>query len=397
MKVLALGDAHVATGFSRVTRSVLQVLAERHEIHQIGVNYRGQPHELNWPVTATSDTDRLGESQLPEMVSTLRPDILWAVGDLWMQIRWMERLQSCKHRPKIILYMPIESGPLPPNAVSQICGADVIVVYTAYAMRVLTCAMNRVEGVRVPRVMVLAHGVDQEIFYPLSGTFEPTPLNASRSQARKLLFGPDHDLEDAFIVLNGNRNILRKRVDITVRGFALFAQQKPENVQLHLHMGITDEGWDIVKLADRHGINDRLILTSMASSLPSVETAQLNAIYNAASVGLNTSVAEGWGLVNFEHAATGAPQIGPRHSGFGEIWKDSAVLLEPATTVTAVDGWADEYLVTAEALADALERLYSNAGLYEQMAEAAYRNATRPDYAWSRIGREWEALFLAEL
>src|SRR4051812_4896242 len=99
MKVLAIGDAHVATGFSRVTRSVLEVLAEHHEIHQIGVNYRGQPHELSWPVTATSDTDTLGENQLLDMVSILRPDVLWAIGDLWMQIRWMERLQTCRHRP----------------------------------------------------------------------------------------------------------------------------------------------------------------------------------------------------------------------------------------------------------------------------------------------------------
>jgi hypothetical protein len=45
------------------------------------------------------------------------------VGDLWMLIRWMERIQTCAHRPKIILYMPVDSGPLDPASVSRICGS----------------------------------------------------------------------------------------------------------------------------------------------------------------------------------------------------------------------------------------------------------------------------------
>jgi D-inositol-3-phosphate glycosyltransferase len=50
-------------------------------------------------------------------------------------------------------------------------------------------------------------------------------------------------------VLNANRNQPRKRIDITLRGFALFAVDKPETVQLYLHMGSEDMGWNALQLA----------------------------------------------------------------------------------------------------------------------------------------------------
>ena len=87
-------------------------------------------------------------------------------------------------------------------------------------------------------------------------------------------------------------------------------------------MGVEDCGWNIVLLAKRHGIEDRLILTAHMPFLPVVSNRVLNCIYNACDVGINTSIGEGWGLVSFEHAATGAGQIVPRHSACEELWRD---------------------------------------------------------------------------
>ena len=87
--------------------------------------------------------------------------------------------------------------------------------------------------------------------------------------------------------------------------------------------------------ARRHGIEDRLILTAVEPYLPAVGDEVLNWIFNACDVGINTSVGEGWGLVNLEHAATGAAQVVPRHSACEELWTGSALLLEPCMSLTS--------------------------------------------------------------
>ena len=159
-------------------------------------------------------------------------------------------------------------------------------------------------------------------------------------------------------MLNADRNQPRKRIDITIKGFSLFARDKPPSVKLYLHMGVEDCGWNIVLMAKRHGIEDRLILTADMPFLPVVSNEVLNCIYNACDVGINTSIGEGWGLVSFEHAATGAGQIVPRHSACEELWQDSALMLEPCMTLTTEKSLTEGHFVAPEAVANSLNQLY---------------------------------------
>ncbi|HEX8685275.1 MAG TPA: glycosyltransferase, partial [Pyrinomonadaceae bacterium] len=214
-----------------------------------------------------------------------------------------------------------------------------------------------------------------------------------RLQARRLLFPDMGDPEGRFIVLNANRNQPRKRIDTTVRGFALFAKDKPPNVHLFLHMGVEDVGWNVVRLARRYGVEDRVLMSSLNKVIQGVSPRQLNLVYNACDVGLNTSSAEGWGLPSFEHAATRAAQVVPRHSACAELWDGSALLVEPAVSVIFEKILTEAWLVTPEGVAEALERLYADRGLLGEMSERAYRNATRPLYRWENISARWDALF----
>lgn len=74
---------------------------------------------------------------------------------------------------------------------------------------------------------------------------------------------------------------------------------------LYLHMGMQDRGVDVLGLARALGIEDRLLLTTTAPERPHVSDEHLGLIYQACDVGVNTSAGEGWGLVAFEHGATG--------------------------------------------------------------------------------------------
>jgi glycosyltransferase involved in cell wall biosynthesis len=257
-------------------------------------------------------------------------------------------------------------------------------------------------GFRFPPVSVIPHGVDPSVFYPLARppappAWAPDPLHAdvhaARIRARRLLFPDRDDLDTAFIVLNANRNRPSKRIDVTLRGFALFARGKPANVMLFLHMGTATPAPGHAPLADALGIRDRLLVSAVGERHPEASSKRLNLIYNACDVGVNTSEGEGWGLVSFEHAATGAAQIVPRHSACAELWAETALLVDPVTEDRA-DGYCCAGLtVTPEGVADALERLYCDTSLRRELSLAAYANATRVDRQWGEIARNWDRHF----
>ena len=139
------------------------------------------------------------------------------------------------------------------------------------------------------------------------------------------------------------------------------------------------------------GIAERLVLTGAGNDHPNLPTSKLNLIYNACDVGVNTSTGEGWGLISFEHAATGAPQIVPRHSACAEIWDGAAEFLSPVRTVS--NGIIEGGEIAVEDLAESLEKLYTDSKHYDHLAQTAYRRATDEDYRWDQVAIRWRDLF----
>ena len=122
------------------------------------------------------------------------------------------------------------------------------------------------------------------------------------------------------MVLNASRPDRRKRVDLTVKGFAQFAADKPANVRLCLHHAIMDEASEreLRSVIQQCGIAERVSLNPLGNGVAADD--DLNLLYNACDVGINTSMGEGWGLVTIEHGAAGAPQIVPDHTACAELW-----------------------------------------------------------------------------
>lgn len=194
------------------------------------------------------------------------------------------------------------------------------------------------------------------------------------------------------MVLNAHRSQPRKRMDLTLKGFALFAKDKPPNVQLYLHMGVEDVGWNVAKLATRYGIFDRLILSQGTHSIPNVDTTHLNLIYNACDVGINSAMAEGWGLPTFEHAAAGKAQIVPRFGALEEIWSEAAEFLEPSSEVVFEQVLSEGRVVSPEAVASALERLYFDSTRRRQVAMACHERTRSNAYSPSSVASRWQEI-----
>jgi glycosyltransferase involved in cell wall biosynthesis len=398
-KILIIGDAVVPSGFARVIRSIFEPLSNDFELHQLATRYDGGPHNYPWKLyPAGKGKNRYGYDQIRPLIERIQPAIVFLLYDIPFQGPYLEQLRKAAPQPKIVFYSPVESGPIAPEIMQRLNGVSRYVTFTEYGRREIAEALkvvrNNDPAFQFPDVEVIPHGVATDKFFPLAGDSdadETIPSRRLEARRRMKLDGADH--LDAFIVLNANRNMPRKRIDLTMQGFAEFAKDKPANVKLYLHMATEDTGWNVLILAKRYGIFDRLIMTVADNSRPAFSDEQLNLLYNACDVGITTVTGEAWGMVSFEHAATRAAQIVPRHTALGDLWKDAAEFIEPAMQLTYPGNLTHAHIVAPEGVAAALQRLYENPDRREALAEAGYRNATRPELNWNTIAAQWRRLF----
>ena len=321
------------------------------------------------------DVARIPPDASAEDLATARPDLVLVLDEPWRCARWAPQLRGCP----TIFYVAVDGEEsVTPEIATQLARADCVVAFQNFGRAILEDHFARL-GTRPRRIETIPHGVDTATFHPVD-----------KRAARRELFGLG---DDAFLVLNANRNQPFKRVDLTAEGFALFARGKPDGVKLCLHMGTRAPHPGEVPLADRFGIRDRIVFTEQGERHPYAPDERLNLIYNACDAGINTSEKEGWGLIAFEHGATRAAQIVPRHTACAELWDGAALFLEPAAESAMERYQKGGRTVTVEGIASALERLYRGRDERERLAEAAFARTTAPRYAWSTIAAQWDALF----
>jgi D-inositol-3-phosphate glycosyltransferase len=363
-RLLAVGQALNASGYARVMESLLTRLSGAFDAVLLAPNHHGRTVRRRFEVRGSAMLgDPYGREQLPGVLDEVRPDaVLVQVDAAHFAIHAPALAAYRARRPgaRLVAYCPVDWPELPPQVPRALAGFDAVAAYTEYGRRVLRRAFAEA-GVAAPPLAVVPHGVDTLRFAPLD-----------RAAARERLLGPGH--EHLFLVLNANRNIRRKRVDLTLAAFARFARDRP-GARLYLHMGARDGGCDVPALAAELGIADRVLLAPAQGRRPRVPDDELNLVYNACDVGVNTCAAEGWGLVAFEHAATGAAQVVPDHSACAELWRDRALL------VPAGPGGA----VAPGDVAAALARLHDDQGLRADLAARARAHARSQRFAWETV------------
>ena len=117
----------------------------------------------------------------------------------------------------------------------------------------------------------------------------------------------------------------------------------------------------------------------------------MNILYNAADVGLNTCQGEGWGMTNFELGAIGKGNIVPGIGGLLDFFdKDSAIQLKPIInlyTDTSSDGAPGECQIChPNDYVEAMETYYANKDILEKHGKNARKNILAK-YQWSDIGK----------
>ncbi len=197
-------------------------------------------------------------------------------------------------------------------------------------------------------------------------------------------------------MLNANKNIGRKRIDATLRIFATFAADKPSGVKLLLKsVSATSGEYDVAAAVQALDLSARVLTTRSVGLPETLDDETLNWLYNSCDVGINTSECEGWGLIAYEHASCGAPQILPAHPVAAEHWRGYPGLIDVSSVPVDVGG---AFLVAGidEAAAVAvLERLYVDGDFRRQAGAHAMAIAGRTDLSWSAVGERWRVLMLA--
>jgi len=385
IKVLWISDLVVPTGFSRVSHSIIYHLSpEEYEVRGLGINYKGDPQPYPYMIFPANirGNDAYGISRLEEIIEYWTPDIIFILNDAWIvrtYLKEIKRLFGDKTPPKIVTYIPVDSEDHSPSWYKEFDTVDKIVTYTEFGKKVIRKAAPLLT------VSVIPHGVEHEDFFKIQGV--------DKRLIKKQILPDREDFLDSFIVLNANRNQPRKRIDLTIQGFAEFVKGKPENIKMYLHMGRIDQHIDILEYADRYDLGDRLIVTNTRNGAQAAPVALLNLIYNSCEVGINTGIGEGWGLPNFEHASLGAPQVVAGHSALKELYSDCGVIVKPKFTWTQDNIMTTGRVVTAVDVAEGLDKIYSDKELYKTLSEKSFEKFNSPEYNWKTIAGTWNELF----
>jgi glycosyltransferase involved in cell wall biosynthesis len=401
LKIITIGFNISGTGLTRVMHGIMPRLADRHEIHYLGIGYSGETirdRGLTIYPTNLKGGDVFAAFQAKKLIEEIDPALVFILHDIWCFPHYLKILGPYRDRLKIVGYIPLDGKIVNEEDAASLERADRVVVYTEFARKEFEGAFDRLRqkrGGEFPSVDVIPHGVDLNRFHPLPQLQQASFASRARAEAKRKVFAGLQDPENSFIVLNASRPDKRKRVDLTIAGFARFAAGKPPNICLCLHHAIMGDQEDQIRsLVERFDLKERVVLNPLAGGV--VGDRELNLLYNACDVGINTSMGEGWGLVSFEHGAAGAAQIVPAHSACAEIWTGRAEMMQPARSYIPEFSVLEMGEVSAAGVAQALNNLYDNPQRRRQLAQAAYDAAQNPEYAWDSIAERFDELF-AEL
>lgn len=371
-RLLWIGDAACPSGFARATHYTLDVLRKTWEVHVLGLNYRGDPHDWPYKIYPASLADRsdlFGLRRVPEMIAGIRPDVIIIQNDPWNLPMYMELTRM-------------------------------VPTIAALAVDGLNCRGRELNGLQCA-IFWTQFGADQAIQAGYKGPYAIVPLGVDleiyhqidKARARELFFQPkDHDqLRNAFIVGNVNRNQPRKRLDLSISYFCEWVKTvKIEDAYLHLHVAPTgDVGYDCQQLMRYYGLSNRLILSN-PDTWVGIDEKTLNNNYNTFDVGFSTTQGEGWGLTTMEMMACKVPQIVPDWAALGE-WTEDAVVKVPCTeiactinNINVIGGVMDR-----KGAIEALDALYRSPATRETYGQKGFDLISRPEYRWPAIGERF--------
>jgi glycosyltransferase involved in cell wall biosynthesis len=318
-----------------------------------------------------------GFEEVCEFVTLNKPDVCIIYNDMVVVSNILESLKKVPNRKfKTMVYMDQVYLCQKKEFIKRLNeDADFVICFSKFWE---TCIKE--QGVTKP-TGVLEHGFNPMMHYPVPKKLARLYFNLK---------------QDDFIIINANRNQPRKRLDIMMMAFAeVVCRHLGEPIKL-LVATAPMGAWNLLEIYERElrirGISfeDGMKHIIFIDNPQALTDEDMNTLFNASDIGINTAMGEGWGLCNFEAGAIGIPQIVPSIGGFLDFFdSECATMIQPKIklytdmTIDGCPGCAE--ICDAQDFADAIDRYYADDVLRKKHAETA-RNRILKNYKWSEIG-----------
>ena len=270
---------------------------------------------------------------------------------------------------------------------------DAIIAFTPYWQDIA-----RKLGIRESMPMYsFPHGFDCRLYYPI-------PTNIAR-----MYFGYD---ENAFMVLNLNRNQPRKCWDHTIMAWVEFVERHYQvNVKnqkgdfktnkhtkrpVKLIVGTQMDGyWNLMDVLENEVkfrdvpldyVKDTIVPVNMPQQLSDRD---INILYNSCDVGVNNCNGEGHGLCQSDQLGVGKPQVCPNIGGLKEFLNEyNSTLINPVSSMyldnksAGIGGKAE--ITNPHDFAEAFWKYFSNPELAEKHGKRG-REQMLSHYRWESL------------
>lgn len=381
--VLWLADGGSHTGFARVTHAIGDRLVERgHDVHCLATNFKGDywPTKVKMYVpNSLVKEDIYGKSRIVEMLAKVEPDVVVMLNDSQVILQMLydnaydTEKYLLRYRP-LLTYIPIDGHNHP-------VGWSVL---KDVSKRV---AMTKFGQSFMPEAPVVYHGVDTDLFRPISDG----PLTTStgvkvRSKAEcKEALGYSRD---SFLVLRVDKNSGRKDYPATWKALQP-VMQRHSDIVVHFHCGGRQDtaAVDMRMMWSRNQATaGRFYLPDHVTSYQGWPEQDLVVLYNAADLFVSTSRGEGFGLTIAEAVACGIPVVAQNVSAIPEVVGPGGLLLEPEREITVPSG-EDQWLPNINAFSEAIETMYLSRGMRRDMGKKGRQHVSTFswDYAADRF------------
>jgi glycosyltransferase involved in cell wall biosynthesis len=303
---------------------------------------------------------------------------------------------NCKNKFKLISYMDQVYTYQKKDYINILnTYYDSIIAFTPYWREIAYKLGIR----RDMNIHILPHGFDHNLYYPIDQSIARIYYNYN---------------EEDFMILNLNRNQPRKRWDTTIIAWAEFVERhynvnmtktitkkdckinKYTSRPIKLVVGTSMDGfWDLMDVFENEIKFRNVPFEYAKNTIISVNMPQqlsdrdINILYNACDVGLNTADGEGFGLCGFEGLAVGKAQISSYVGGMREFLNDDiAILIKPKLKIyldtkgNGIGGVAE--LCDPHDVAEAYWKYFSSPELMNKHAQKG-RQHILTNYRWEQM------------
>lgn len=409
--ILCWSDSVLATtGFGVVSHHILKALYStgKYEIDQLAINYFGDFYDKNKipyclvPARLGDPRDPYGNQMFVDAIKKKDYDFILVINDSFVVHQVSEHmipLRKAKmdlgRKPfKLVYYYPVDCHLLP-GGKGMVEMADRAVAYTNFTKEETIKTFKGKEGIPSD---VIYHGTDIENFFPLP--------KKERELHRREMFKIADD--NTFLIVNVNRNSLRKNIAQTLLVYKEFKKKVPNSL-LYLHTVPKDggaAGGHVVDLMVPVGelgfeLNKDVVFPARYSAAKGYPVQVLNRLYGCGDCFLTTHLGEGWGLVVGNAMAAGVPIVAPNNTSMPELLgcNNERGYLYPCKEMAYADNSGYRPLGRMEDILDKLFECYEDwkerkSGIENKQSSIIREaRAFTQKYSWNNVCKQWVELF----